>query len=59
MEVSVVKEISPEGVGCWIICGLGCAAVCSVCISDGPVPIADAVGSTAGFKTGLAAASFV
>ncbi len=54
-----MREISPEGIGCWIVCGAGCLSICTVCISDGPVPIADAVGSTTGFKTSLAAASFI
>ena len=44
---------------------IGCAA-CAVCLFpyiicavDGPVPIADAAGSTAGSKTSLASASFI
>ncbi|PNR96282.1 huazacin family RiPP peptide [Petrotoga sp. 9PWA.NaAc.5.4] len=30
-----------------------------ICAVDGPVPIADAAGSTAGSKTSLASASFI
>ncbi|PNR89068.1 hypothetical protein X925_04175 [Petrotoga sp. 9T1HF07.CasAA.8.2] len=54
-----MKEMNPDGVGCWIVCGSGCLAVCLICIADGPVPIADVAGSTSGSKTSLASASFI
>jgi len=57
--VNSMKEMNPDGVGCWIVCGSGCLAVCLICIADGPVPIADVAGSTSGSKTSLASASFI
>jgi hypothetical protein len=57
--VNSMKEMNPDSIGCWIVCGVGCLAVCLVCIADGPVPIADVAGSTSGSKTSLASASFI
>jgi hypothetical protein len=54
-----MKEMNPDSIGCWIFCGVGCLAVCLVCIADGPVPLADVAGSTSGSKTSLASASFI
>ena len=57
--VNSMKEMNPDSIGCWIVCGVGCLAVCLLCIADGPVPIADVAGSTSGSKTSLASASFI
>ncbi|MBB6062944.1 hypothetical protein HNP65_001396 [Thermosipho japonicus] len=52
-------ELHSENAGMFCLACSGCLFPCLVCVSDGPVPIADAVGSTSGFKTSLASASFI
>lgn len=47
----------PNGLAC-LVC-VGCFLPCLVCVSDGPVPIADSVGLVGGAKAIFAAASAV
>lgn len=45
--------VDPEGIGC-VACA-GCLFPCLICLVDGPIPVADSVGLTAGAKAIFAA----
>jgi len=51
----VELRAEPEGLTC-LVCA-GCVLPCLVCLSDGPVPINDAVGLVPATKAIFAAAS--